>query len=341
MDLLRFVGSRFVYFIPQVLGVTVVAFLLVRLAPGDPAVRIAGGMATPEQLEATRERLGLTGSLPSQLWDYVTSALRGDFGTAFYTSKPVLDDLIARFPATIELITISLLISILLSLLVAILTSLGETNILGRIVGRITRGYGFLAGALPDFWMGIILIYIFYVVLGVAASPVGQIDILLPSVNRVTGSLIIDSVIAGRPDALRSHLSHMILPVATLVFVYSGNILKMTTVSLEETLRSPAVTYARASGLGRLGSVRSGLRAAITPVVTISGITYTYLIGGAVLVETVFSWGGAGQYAVQAVVYSDFPALQGFLIAATVFSLIVYLVVDILYFIINPRVRTR
>jgi len=340
MRLLRFVGLRLMYFVPQVLGVTVIAFLLVRLAPGDPAVRLAGGMATPEQLDATRERLGLDGSLLSQLFDYVSNAVRGDLGIAFYTSKPVMEDLLARLPATIELITVSLVIAVLLSLLVAILSALGGQNWVGRLVARATKGYGFLAGAIPDFWMGIILIFFFYVTLGVAASPVGQVDILLEPVDRVTGSLLVDSLLAGRFDAFRSHVSHMVLPVVTLVFVYSGNILKMTTVSLEETLRSPSVQYARASGLGRLGTIRTGLRAAITPVITISGITYTYLLGGAVLVETVFSWGGAGQYAVQAVVNSDFPALQGFLIAATVFSLVIYLIVDVLYFIVNPRVRS-
>jgi len=318
----------------------VIAFLVVRLAPGDPALRLAGGMATPEQLEATRERLGLSGSLFSQLVNYVTNALTGDLGVAYYTSKPVVEDLVARFPATIELITLSLLLSILLSLSVSIVTALGSTHVVGRAVSRLTKGYGFLAGSIPDFWMGIILIFVFYVTLGIAAAPVGQVDILLPSVDRVTGSLFVDSLIAGRLDAFWSHFNHMLLPLATLVFVYSGNILKITMVSLEETLRSPAVTYAQASGLGRLGAIRSGLRDALTPVVTISGITYTYLLGGAVLVETVFSWGGAGQYAVQAVVNSDFPALQGFLIAATVFSLIVYLVVDVLYFIVNPRVRS-
>jgi peptide/nickel transport system permease protein len=341
MLLLKFIARRLLYFVPQLLGVTVLAFVLVRLAPGDPALRLSGGMATDSQLAGIRERLGLTGSLFHQFKDYLGDALRGDFGTAFFTSRPVREDLLQRLPATLELITISLMISIGVSLIVGMFGALGRARRTGRIVNRGIKGYGFFAGALPDFWVGILLIYLFFVTLGIAPGPTGQVDFLIDPVQRRTGSLLIDSLLAGRLDAFRSHVAHLVLPVATLVFVYSGNILKITAVSLEEALVSPSVRYARASGLGPLRTVRSALRQALAPLITISGIAFTFLLGGAVLVETVFSWGGVGQYAVQAVVNSDFPALQGFLIAATMFSLVVFLVVDILYFVANPRVKAQ
>jgi peptide/nickel transport system permease protein len=339
MTLFRFALRRFAYLVPQLIGVIIVAFLILRLTPGDPALRILGGQATEEQLRSMRERMGLSGTLPEQLSRYVAGLASGDMGTSWFTSQPVAKDLMQRVPATLELITLSLAISVVLSLLVAMVLASNASSLLARGITRVIHGYAFLAGALPDFWVAILLIFVLYTVLGWASQPLGQLDIAVLPPERRTGFLLVDSVLAGNLEALQSHLSHLVMPVAALVFVYSGNILKITVVSVTEALRAPYMKYAKAFGLSSRTMTWYAIRNALPPIVTITGVTYSFLLGGAVLIEAVFGWGGLGQYAVHAVVNSDYPGMQGFILVAALFSLVVYLVVDLLYFLVNPRMR--
>ncbi|GFN30074.1 ABC transporter permease [Paenibacillus xylaniclasticus] len=339
MNFAAFSLKRLGYFLPQLIGVIIVAFLVIRLTPGDPILRITGGMASEGEMEKMRERMGLDGSLLDQLIHYFKQLFHGDMGVSWFTSQQVTSDLFQRFPATLELITISLILSLLLSIVISFIAAFGPNTFIGKLTNRIVKGYSFLAGAVPDFWIGILLILLFYSTLGIAPNPMGRYDLTLASPPSVTGFLTIDSIISGRFDVLMSYLSHLMLPVATLVFVYSGNILKITTVSIGEALSSPYMKYARSFGVGKASIIRYALKNALPSIITISGITYTYLLGGAVLIESIFGWGGMGEYAIQSAVNTDFPAMQGFILLSAAFSLFVYLLVDLLYFIINPRMR--
>lgn len=329
-----FVGKRVVFVVPQLLGITIVTFLIVRLLPGDPARLLTGPFATQATIDALRKQLGLTKSWPEQFWIYIKHLLTGDWGNSFATGNSVLHDIGQRLPATLELVTISLLLMTVLGIGLGVLVATRRA----RFVDRLTFLYGLLAGAIPDFWLGLVLTYVFFFKLGWAPAPIGRIDIGLEP-HRVTGFYTIDTLIEGNWSAFSSAIQHLILPVLTLVFVYTGAILKMTRSTIGEMLESDFVVYAKAAGLSSGQRLRYMLRNALPPVVTVVAITYSFLLGGAVLVENVFSWGGLGQYAVHAVTQSDYSAVQGFVLVAAIFNLVVYLIVDICYVLLDPRIE--
>jgi ABC-type dipeptide/oligopeptide/nickel transport system permease component len=200
-------------------------------------------------------------------------------------------------------------------------------------------GYGMLAGSIPDFWLGLILIFVFFSKLGIVPGPIGQLDPIISTPPPVTGMIVIDALIAGEWEAFRSALWHLVLPVATLTLVYMTLIIKNTRSAVEEMMESDFVEHGRALGLSRRTLLGYALRNAMPPVITVIGIVFWFLLGGAVLVETVFAWGGLGQYAVEAVINSDYAPLQAFVLLAAVFTLVVFLLVDLAYFLIDPRIR--
>lgn len=335
MRLLRFIGKRLLLLMPQLLGVSLVTFILVRMLPGNPAYVIAGQLATKEQIREVEVRMGLDKPLIVQYLMYVKDLLRGDLGTSWFTSNPVATDLTERFPATLELITLALLISIVLGVSLGVYTALRPKSVMSKG----TFFYGLVAGALPDFWVGLLLAFVLYFLLGLLPAPLGRIELAVVTPDRVTGSYLIDSLISGNFEALSSALKHLIMPLVTLVFVYTGNILRMTRSTFEEMMQSGYVHYAKAAGLSEWTVLRYALRNSLPPVLTVVGVMYGYLLGGAVLVETVFSWGGLGQYAVQAIINADYAAMQGFVLVSAVFTMLVYLLVDILYAALDPRIR--
>lgn len=335
MRMLRYIGRRLIFVVPQLVGITFITFFLIRLIPGDPAYKIAGVAASPETIAEIHRKLGLDRPILEQYWLYIQRVIQGDLGTSWYTSNPVLVDLVHRLPATLELVTLGLLLSVIIMVPLGVVTALNPR-------GPASKGtffYGMLAGSLPDFWLGLILVFVFYVSLGWAPAPMGRIGLIVTPPNFITGMYLIDSLLTGEWEALKSSLSHLVLPLVTLVFVYGGLILKMTQRTMASTLDSNFIHHARASGLKAHRIIYYAFKNTLPPVITITGVEYVYLLGGAVLVETVFGWGGAGQYAVQSIVNSDFAALQGFVLVAAIFSMIIYLSVDILYFAIDPRIK--
>jgi len=335
MRIARYVAKRLLFIGPQLFGIVLVSFLLVKMIPGDPAVLMLGPFATKDQLTALRGDLGLQGGVLEQFWIYLQKLLQGDLGTSWQTTQPVVDDLLLRFPATLELITLSLLLALLIGIPLGVAAAYFKRS----IVRKFSDYYGLLAGALPDFWLGLVLIYLFYTLLGWTPPPLGRIDIALIPPPPISGFYVFDSLLAGDWPALSSSLGHLVLPVITLGIINAGPILKMTQSTMDRMLESDFIRYADMCGLPKAVVIQQALRNSLPAIVTIVSVLYGFLIGGAVLVEIVFSWGGAGQYAVQGVLNADINPVLGFVLFSAVLSLIIYLLVDLLYFAIDPRIR--
>lgn len=335
MQLLNYVGRRLVFVIPQLVGILLVSFLLVKLIPGDPAVMMLGPFATEDGLARLRGELGLDRSIIEQFGIYLWKVVHGDLGSSWQTTMPVTSDLAQRFPATLELVTLSLLLALAIGMPLGIAGARNKTGIVRKLVDY----YGLAAGALPDFWFGLVLIFVFYTILGIVPAPLGRIDFTIIPPPDVTGSLLIDSVISGNWEALRNAAGHLILPVLTLGIINAAPILKMTQSTMERMLEADFSRYAEMCGLPPKVVARKALRNSLPSVITIVSVLYGFLIGGAVLVEIVFSWGGAGQYAVQGVLNADLNPVLGFVLYSAILSLVIYLIVDMIYFVLDPRTR--
>ena len=261
--------------------------------------------------------------------------LQGDLGTSWQTTLPVTTDLAQRFPATLELVTLGLLLALLIGIPLGVAGAQFKRGALRKAADY----YGLLAGALPDFWLALVLIFVFYTILGIAPPPLGRIDFAILPPEPITGALLIDSLIAGNWPAFRNAAGHLVLPVLTLGLINAGPILKMTQSTMERMLEADFSRYAEMCGLPQHVVVRKALRNSLPSIVTIVSVLYGFLIGGAVLVEIVFSWGGAGQYAVQGVLNADLNPVLGFVLYSAILSLVIYLIVDLIYFAIDPRTR--
>jgi peptide/nickel transport system permease protein len=282
-----------------------------------------------------RAELGLDRTLIEQFLIYLWNVAHGDLGTSWQTTLPVTTDLAQRFPATLELVTLGLL----LALLIGIPLGVAGARFQRGVVRRAADYYGLLAGSLPDFWLALVLIFVFYTILGIAPAPLGRIDFAIIPPEPVTGALLIDSLLAGNWAAFGNAAGHLVLPVLTLGLINAGPILKMTQSTMERMLEADFSRYAELCGLPRRVVVRKALHNALPSIITIVSVLYGFLIGGAVLVEIVFSWGGAGQYAVQGVLNADLNPVLGFVLYSAILSLVVYLMVDLIYFAIDPRTR--
>lgn len=324
----------------QLLAIVTITFFIVRFLPGDPARVMAGPLATQETIQAIRESLHLDEPALTQYMTYLKDLVRGDLGDSWYTAHPVSFDMAQRFPATFELITLALILILLVTFLVGfVLATARKGSHLRNAVEKVTFVYGMLAGSLPDFWIGLLLIYLLYFKLGIVPAPIGRLDILLAPPRQVTGLLIVDSLLAGDLAVLSSALSHMALPVLTLAFVYGGPILKMLRSTMQEIMQSQFILQARASGLRDRTIVGYAMRNALPPVINLTASNYSFLLSGAVLVETVFSWPGIGSYAVQAIGNSDYMPIQGVVLIAGSFTLLIYILIDFIHYAIDPRIR--
>ena len=333
MKLWTYLLRRLLFVVPQLVGITFITFVLIQLIPGDPARLMLGPLASEQTIHLLRDHMGLNRSLPEQYVLYIWHVMHGDLGSSWQTGNGVAKDLRQRLPATLELITYSLLLAVS----IAIPLGVRAARRPGKISDRFAFGYGLVAGALPEFWLGLILILIFYVKLGWVVAPDGRLDVGVAAPTRITGAYTIDALVTGNWTALESASKHLLLPVVSLSIVTIGPILKMTRSTMQQMLSADFTRYARLCGLPEPLIGRYALRNALPPVVTLVAVLYSFLIGGAVLIEVVFGWGGAGQYAVQGVLDADFAVVQGFVLVAAILSLVVYLIVDLIQFAIDPR----
>lgn len=333
--MLGFIGRRLLVALPQLLAISFLAFLLIRLLPGDPAQQLAGQYGTPEIVQDIRSRLGLEDSIGRQYWLYLENLLHGDLGTSWFNSEAVSTDLSRRFPATLELVTISLVLILIIGVGLGVLAAERPRG----LAAKGSRLYGGLSGAFPDFWLGLLFAFVFYFTFQLAPAPIGRLGLDTPPPRDLTGFYTVDSVITGNWTAFADSWAHLALPVATLVIAYMGAVVKLSHAAVVDVLRSDAIYYGRACGLSRRQLRRYALRASLPEIVTLAGVIYAYLLAGAVLVENVYSWGGLGSYIVEAVNNSDYFPIQAFVLIAAIFNLIVFLIVDIVHMLIDPRVE--
>ncbi|MCL2428397.1 MAG: ABC transporter permease [Alphaproteobacteria bacterium] len=338
MRTIKYTVRRLLLLVPQMFLISVITFVLVRMLPGDPARLELGPLAPQAGVDLLRKQMRLDEPLPQQYIAYLERLLHGDFGRSWVNASAVSQDLLVRVPATLELISAGMLLVFLVMVPIALVSANPSGGILVRMLRRGSFGYGMLAGALPDFWLGLVLIFIFFSLLGWAPGPEGRLGILDVSPDRITGFYTVDSLLVGDLGAFRSALAHLVLPAVTLAFVYGAPIFKMVQSSMEGAMRADYTTYAFGLGLPRRTVLFWAMRNAAPPAVVMTGVVTGFLLGGAVLIETVFNLNGLGQYAVQAITTADYAPVQAFVLVAAVFTMLVYLMVDLVYFMIDPRV---
>jgi dipeptide transport system permease protein len=334
--MLRLVLKRLLLAIPSLVGVVIVTFLLTRALPGDPAAYFAGPAATKEAIEQIRVKLGLDQSLPVQFVGYVRDLARGNMGSALTTGQPVAAEIRERLPASAELTLLGLIFSIVIAVPLGILAATRPNS----LIDHACRVIATAGVSLPVFFTGLILVYVFYYLLGYAPAPLGRLDVFFSAPPKVTGFYLIDSLIAGDGEVFAASLKQLALPALTLGIFSLAPIARMTRASMLAVLASDFVRTARASGLSPFSVVFTyAFRNAMLPVVTTLGMVFSFLLGANVLVEKVFAWPGIGSYAVEALIASDFAPVQGFVLAMAVMYVALNLLIDILYGLIDPRVR--
>jgi dipeptide transport system permease protein len=333
--MLRFLLTRVSLVVPTFLGVTLLAFVLIRLVPGDPIETLAGERGIDAaRHEKLRHEYGLDRPVLVQYAVYIERVLRGDLGKSMITSEPVISEFGALFPATVELGLCAVIFAIGLGLPAGIIAAVKRNSIFDHGVMAVSlTGY-----SMPIFWWGLLLILLFSVALDL--TPVsGRID-LLYYIEPTTGFLLIDSLLADQEGAFRSTLSHLILPTIVLGTVPLAVVARMTRSAMLEVLGEDYIRTARAKGLTPVRVVAlHALRNALIPVVTVIGLQVGVLFTGAILTETIFSWPGVGKWLVESINRRDYPVLQGGILLIGTMVMAVNLVVDLLYGLINPRIR--
>jgi dipeptide transport system permease protein len=328
--------KRLLMAVPSLIGVVIVTFLLTRALPGDPAAYFAGPAATKEAVEEVRVKLGLDKSLPEQFVRYLRDLARGDLGTSLTTGQPVVSEIRTRLPASAELTLLGLIVSMAIAVPLGILAATRP----GSLVDHACRVVATAGVSLPVFFTGLILVYVFYYLLGWAPAPLGRLDVFFTAPPQVTGFYLIDSLIAGDGEVFRASLTQLLLPALTLGIFSLAPIARMTRASMLAVLSSDFVRTARASGLSPLTiTITYAFRNAMLPVVTTLGMVFSFLLGANVLVEKVFAWPGIGSFAVEALIASDFAPVQGFVLTMAVMYVALNLMIDVLYGLIDPRVR--
>lgn len=326
---------RLIQTVPVVIGVVVISFVLTRALPGDPAVQFAGQMATAESIEQVRVALGLDKPLWQQFVYYCQSLLRGDLGQSVATGRPVLTDLATRLPASLELTLSALLLSCLVAIPLGVLAAVRQ----GSWIDHLCRLLVTAGVSLPTFFTGILLIYVFYYLIGWAPSPLGRLDFIYIDPPHVTGFFLIDSVLDGDLETFAGAARQLALPAITLALFTLAPIARMTRAAMLSALSSDYIRTARAAGLTpRKVLFGYAFRNALLPVVTTLGMVFSFVLGANVLVEKVFAWPGIGSYAVNALVQSDYAAVQGFVLAMALLFVLINLIIDLSYTLIDPRI---
>ncbi len=337
MSLQAYILRRIIFIFPIVIGITFVAFFISNAVPSDPinANLPQSALNNEAMVQAFRERWGLDKPLHLQYTTYIGNLLRGDIGTSIKTKNPVREDITRFLPATIELATAAIIIGLTLGIGLGVISAVWKNSFFDYF----SRVFALIGVSFPVFVLALIALQVFYANLGWTAGP-GRLGFRIPNPENVTGLFTIDSLIAGDFDTFKDAMSHLILPACVLGVYVSGIISRITRSSMLEALGSDYIRTARSKGIRERGVIRRhGFRNALIPVVTIIGLSYSNLLAGAVLTETIFAWPGIGLYMFRASVSQDFPAIMGVSIIIALIYVGVNFIVDILYYFIDPRIR--
>jgi peptide/nickel transport system permease protein len=329
-----YIIKRLLQIIPVILGVTLIAFALIHLAPGDPVRTMLGQHATQQEIEDIRAKYGLDQPLYVQYFIWLGDVLQGDLGRSILSHEQVTTEIVSRFPNTIELAIAAMLFAILIGVVAGIISATKQYSVADYSV----MGLALFGISMPVFWLGIMLMMIFGVFLG--WLPIGgRIDLLLPF-QRITGFMVIDSIITLNGTALISVIRHLLLPAIALGTIPMAIIARTTRSSMLEVLRQDFIRTERAKGLSERKVIyKHAIRNAMVPVVTVIGLNFGLLLSGAILTETVFSWPGVGRLVVDAVYARDYPLVIGCILVFALVFVIVNLITDILYTYIDPRIH--
>ncbi|MGL4490795.1 MAG: ABC transporter permease subunit [Rhizobiaceae bacterium] len=328
--------KRLALTVPTFIALMFITFVMIRLVPGDPIeVRRGERGIDPERLEQLRREMGLDLPVWQQFYNYVSDILHGNFGVSLVSKTPILEEFLKLFPATLELTLCAMIFAILLGVPAGVIAAARRGGIYDQsLMGLALTGY-----SMPIFWWGLILILIMSNTLGL--TPVsGRVDLIKYFYPPVTGFALIDSVLSGQKGAFGDAVRHLILPTIVLGTVPLAVIARMTRSSMLEVLEEDYVRTARAKGLSarRVIGVHA-LRNALIPVVTVIGLQVGTLLAGAVLTETIFSWPGVGKWLIESIGRRDYPALQGGIMLIASIVIVFNLMIDLLYGLINPRIR--
>jgi peptide/nickel transport system permease protein len=337
MSLLRFLARRVLLTIPILFGITLLAFVIARAVPSDPVVANLGqrAMSDPKIVAAFRAEWGLDKPPHEQYLTYIGNLLQGNLGMSIKTRRPVIEDLKSFLPATIELAASSILVGMIMGVSLGVLAAVFRN----RWVDHAARFVSLIGVSLPIFWLALILLFVFYSRLGLVAGP-GRLDPGMVPPPRVTGLMTIDALLAGDLATFGNAVSHLILPSVTLGFFTAGLITRVTRSAMLEVLGTDYVRTARAKGLReQLVVLRHAFRNAMVPVVTVIGFSFANLLAGTVLTERIFSWPGIGSYAFQASTTLDFQAIMGVSLLIAFIFIVTNLIVDVLYFALDPCMR--
>ncbi len=321
--------------IPLLVGVMVLTFMLVRIGGLDPVGLLAGPTATAEEFEIITKELGLDQPLWKQFLIYAQNVVQGDFGESWLSNRPVLDDIAARSVVSLELLFWGIGIGTFIGVPIGLRAAFNPN---GRF-DQSARILSLLGFSIPTYWLGLVMLFVFFYLLGWAPPGMGRISLMVSPPDFVTGSYFIDSLLSSNWRAAHSSLSHLVLPVICLAIVSAAPIIKQTRAIALEVISSDAVRYARACGLKAKTVRQIVFRNSATPVLTFVGTEITGLVGTMSLIEYVFAWGGLGQYGLNAIVRGDFTAVQGYVLVLALFSVLIFLIVDIVVALIEPRVE--
>lgn len=328
-------ARRLLLSIIALLGISLLVFVLSHVVPGDPARMAAGPQARAEQVESVRKEFGLDKPLPEQYLIYMNNLIHGNLGKSLQSRRPVLDDIQDYFPATLELTLIATLLAIIIGIMMGILSAIYKDS----WIDHVTRILSLTGVSMPVFWLGIILVIIFYRQLGLLPFG-GRISPSISAPEHITGMYLLDSLVTGNWQALGSSILYIILPAVTLASNSVAVVSRMTRASLLETIHEDYIRTAKGKGLSnRAILMKHALRNALIPVITIIGLQFGSLLGGAFLVEVIFSWPGIGNYAMKSILFLDYNGIIGVTLLTGLTYMLVNILVDIIYIVVDPRMR--
>jgi len=315
-------------------GITTITFVIIHIVPRNPAIAMAGSWARPEQIEKFTERWGLNLPVWQQYYRYYWFLLRGDLGTSIRTERPVLTELLIRFPATFELATVSILFSMIIGIPLGLLSAVKRNSLFDNA----TRGISLSGVSIPNFWLGLLLLLVFYYKLGWAVP--GRVSPIVGAPRHITGLYLLDSLLTANFSAFLSSLKHIVVPAFTLGFFGIGIICRLTRSGVLDVLRKDYITAARARGIPeRTVIYKHVLRNALIPTVTVVGVLYGAMLAGAIVVEAVFAWPGLGYFMYLSIFKADQPAIMGGALLIAIIYSVINLFVDISYRFFDPRIK--